>query len=78
MKIDTMTLQAEDHVKNANIVKDIVLGQLLEDKIITKEQADKYADDYQIIIVKPSWFQRWAEKVNISDTMGYIYKYVKF
>jgi hypothetical protein len=67
----------EANLRNFNDVKTIVLTRLLLDKVITEEQAEEYADNWQIIIVKPSWFKRWKEKFQ-KDSNEYIFQFVRF
>jgi len=76
--IDSMLLSLEGDIKNANTVKDLVVQRLLDDKVITDQQAEDYADKWQVIIIKPSWFERWMEKLNIKTPNSYRFKYVKF
>ncbi len=76
--IDSMLLSLEGDIKNANTVKDLVIQRLLDDKVITDQQAEDYADKWQVIIIKPSWFERWMEKLNIKTPNSYRFKYVKF
>lgn len=76
-QIDSMLLSMEEYTKNANQVKDLVLEQLVRDGVITEQTALDYAEQWQVIVVKPSWFERWAKKFNKSET-GYTYKFVKF
>jgi hypothetical protein len=76
--VDSMLLTLEEDTKNANTVKDLVIKRLLDDKVITDQQAEDYADKWQVIIIKSSWFERWMEKLNIESTNNYRYKYVKF
>jgi hypothetical protein len=68
---------AEADTLNANAVKEIVLNRLVTEKIITKKQGEDFTYKWQVIIVKPSWFKRWASKLKITDDEG-IYKIVKF
>ena len=76
--LDSMLLSLEEDIKNANTVKDLVIQRLLDDKVITDQQAEDYADKWQVIIIKPLWFERWMEKLNIKTPNNYRYKYVKF
>jgi len=62
--IDGMLLEIESFTKNANIAKSIVLSRLLEDKIITDEQRTEYLDNWQIIVIKKSWFKKLLSKDN--------------
>ena len=76
--VDSMLLTLEEDIKNANAVKDLVIQRLLDDKVITDQQAEDYADKWQVIIIKPSWFERWMEKLKIKTPNSYRFKYVKF
>ena len=76
--VDSMLLTLEDDIKNANTVKEVVIERLLKDKVLTEEQAEEYMDKWQMIIIKPSWFERWMEKLNIKTPNNYRFKYVRF
>jgi membrane carboxypeptidase/penicillin-binding protein len=76
--LDSMILSLEEDIKNANTVKDLVIQRLLDDKVITNQQAEDYADKWQVIIIKPAWFERWMEKLKIKTPNSYRFKYVKF
>jgi hypothetical protein len=76
--VDSMLLTLEEDIKNANTVKDLVIQRLVDDKVLTDQQAYDYADKWQVIIIKPSWFERWMEKLNIKTPNNYRFKYVRF
>jgi hypothetical protein len=76
--VDSMLLTLEEDIKNANTVKEVVIERLLKDKVLTEEQAEEYMDKWQMIIIKPSWFERWMEKLNIKTPNNYRFKYVRF
>jgi hypothetical protein len=76
--IDSMLISLEEYTTNANGVKELVISRLIMDKVITEEQADDYMEKWQIIIIKPTWFERWMKKFNITDPNNYRFKYVKF
>jgi hypothetical protein len=76
--LDSMLLSLEEDIKNANTVKDLVIQRLVDDKVLTDQQAKDYADKWQVIIIKPTWFERWMEKLNIKTSNNYLYKYVRF
>ena len=76
--LDSMVLSLEEDIKNANTVKDLVIQRLVDDKVLTDQQAKDYADKWQVIIIKPTWFERWMEKLNIKTSNNYLYKYVRF
>jgi hypothetical protein len=76
--VDSMLLTLEEDIKNANTVKEVVIERLLKDKVLTEEQAEEYMDKWQMIIIKPSWFERWMEKLKIKTPNNYRFKYVRF
>ena len=77
--MDSNLLTIEEDTKNANVVRDIVLGRLLTDKIITEEQAKDYSEKWQVIVVKRSWFKRWLDVFcKGKEKDNYFYKYVRF
>jgi hypothetical protein len=76
--LDSIVLSLEEDIKNANTVKDLVIQRLVNDKVITDQQAGDYADKWQVIIIKPTWFERWMVKLNIKTPNNYRYKYVRF
>ena len=76
--LDSMVLSLEEDIKNENTVKDLVIQRLVNDKVITDQQAGDYADKWQVIIIKPTWFERWMVKLNIKTPNNYRYKYVRF
>ena len=76
--MDSQLTTIQDDTKNANYVKEIVLGRLLVDKVITDEQAETYATKWQMIIVKYGWFERWFKTLSGRKAENYCYKYVRF
>lgn len=65
--------------KNANICKEMIIDKLFKDGIINQEIASEYAEKYQIIIVKNSWFKTWMDKfLKDSNKDTYSFKLVKF
>jgi len=79
MTIDSTLFNMESSITNANIVKELILDRLAKDKIITSEQANDYAERWQIILIKKIWYERWANKFkpNGKDS-DYYYKLVRF
>ena len=78
MQIDNIQLNLDNYTVNYNSVKEVVLSRLLLDSIITEEVAQKYSENWQIIIIKNSWFKRWVSKFNKPQKEEYSIKYVKF
>ena len=78
-QMDSQLLEIEHDTQNANSVKEIVLAQLLSDKVITKEQAEIYATKWQVIVIKYGWFERWFKTLaNGYKAEEYGFKYVRF
>lgn len=78
MQIDSMLIELESHTKDANVVKEMVLQRLFDDGIITTEQAQYYSENWQVIVIKKGWFERWFNKFRKGTTDGYQFKYVCF
>ena len=75
MEIDRTIIDMEDNVYNSNLCKEVVLRQLLLDGVITDKQYDEYTVEWNIVIVKKSWFKKFFK---CDDNNIYVYKYVKF
>lgn len=76
--IDNILVNIESEVLNSNTIKDIVLDRLLQDKLISEQQFDDYSNNWQIIIVKKSWFKKWKDNLLENDKNDYMYQFVKF
>lgn len=76
--IDSTHVEIPDHTQNANGVKDAILTRLWYDGIITEEQFDFYSENWQVIIIRKSWFPKWMKKFSPGGADGYIYKFVQF
>lgn len=79
MNMDGMLVNIESFTDNANKVKDIVLKQLAEDKLISPTQQKEYSENWQVIIIKLSWFKRYLKAFRKDENPeAYEYKFVKF
>ena len=78
MQIDDVQLNIDNYTTNYNSVKEVVLARLLADEIISENIAQKHSENWQVIVVKNSWFKRWATKFNKAQKDEYSIKYVKF
>jgi len=76
-QIDSMLMSMEEYTLNANQVKELVLERLERDGLISHKKAIDYTENWQIIVIKPSWFSRWSEKLGFTKT-GYMFKFVQF
>jgi hypothetical protein len=75
--LDETMLCMEENTYNANTIKDMILAQLWKDNLLSEEVALSYMEEWQIIIVKNSWFKRWCDKFK-KEKESYSYKFVKF
>lgn len=75
MKIDSIQANLEDEVKNCETIKNIVLSQLLDDKIISKEDYEHYNSKWAFVLIKPSWYTRIFK--DVSDPKTWRYNLVK-
>lgn len=77
--MDRMMFELDYFLKNSNIVKELVIQRLLKDGVINDTQACEYTEKWNIIVVKPSWFEKWRNKFRGDiNNDNYVYKFVKF
>jgi hypothetical protein len=75
--LDETLLCMEENTHNANTIKDMVIEQLHREGLLSEELALDYLENWQILIVKNSWFKRWCNKFK-KEKEDYSYKFVKF
>ena len=78
--IDNQLLDLEQDTKNANKVKDLVIVSLIKKGFISEEDGSDYAERFQVLIYKGSWFERFFNKFVKNDTNkmdGYFYRVVE-
>jgi len=75
--IDGNLVNMPNDIKNAQQIKDLVLKKLTEEGIITTTQRDEYTKDYQILIIKKSWWSNWKTIFNTNNEDGWYYRLVK-
>ena len=75
--LDPQLVSIENDIKEAQAVKNTVIEVLLENDIIAGADADVYRRDYQIIIIKKSWWYGWKSIFGENASSGYHYKFVK-
>jgi hypothetical protein len=76
--MDHRLITLEEDTQNANLIKEAVISRLYNDGVLNDEQALTYIEKWQVVIFKPTWFNRWMEKFVLTNTDSYRYKYVKF
>ena len=59
--LDSQLVDIESDIKNAQAIKDTVLNVLCKNNNISDEDWEMYRTDYQIIIIKKSWWRNWTQ-----------------
>lgn len=54
----------DNTIKDYNKVKDLVLNKLIMEDLIDKDDAEEFSERCQVILYKPSWFERFTRKHN--------------
>jgi len=75
--IDGMLLEIETLTENANVVKNLVIAHMYEEKLINESQYTELVEKWQIICIKNGWFKKWAKAFK-KDENAYSYKLVQF
>tara|TARA_R110000772_G_scaffold94926_1_gene193158 strand:+ start:225 stop:467 length:243 start_codon:yes stop_codon:yes gene_type:complete len=75
--LDSQLVDIDIDIKNAQAIKNIVLEVLVKDGIISKENAEVYCRDYQVVIIKRSWWHNWRDIFGKDASDGYHYRFVK-
>tara|TARA_R110002124_G_C8687490_1_gene492716 strand:+ start:268 stop:510 length:243 start_codon:yes stop_codon:yes gene_type:complete len=75
--LDSQLVDIESDIKNAQAIKDTVLNVLCKNNNISDEDWEMYRTDYQIIIIKKSWWRNWKDIFGNDSDSGYHYKFVK-
>ena len=70
-RISSMILDMESNIENGTTVKNLVIAKLHENGEITDEIAKKYIEEWQIIVVKDSWYKK------LFSGDGWRYRFVK-
>ena len=77
--IDGELINIDVNIKNANVVKEIVLTRLFEDGHIPEKTYDVFMENWQVTIIKRGWFKRWWKKFSPKDDPEtYQYMFVQF
>lgn len=78
--LDNQLLDLEQDTKNANKIKDLVIVSLIKKGFISEEDGTDYAERFQVLIYKGSWFERFFNKYIKNGTNsidGYFYRIVE-
>ena len=73
MIIDQMMIDMEFNILNANLLKDLIINKLVENSLLAVEDAEKWKNDYHVIIIKKKWYQKF-----FGNKEDYMYQIVKF
>lgn len=77
--MDARLITLEEDTQNANVVKELVINKLHDNGLLNDKQSLEYMEKWQVIIIKPTWFERWMEKFRVTTNKDrYVFKYVKF
>ena len=72
--IDSVLMNIDNSIDNANIAKEVTLQKLLDENIIDQETFNVFNEKWQIIILKKSWFKRITEWKDKNDYFLHITK----
>jgi hypothetical protein len=75
--LDSELVNIDTDIKNAQAIKNTVLDLLLNNEVISEENSEVYHRDYQIIMIKKSWWHNWKDIFGKDAEAGYHYKFVK-
>lgn len=79
--VDSILIALEENIQNANTVKEIVVGKLIDEGLLTNDEGTKFVEEFQIILVKRRWFTRWFNKLKLNspdaNSNEYEYRIVK-
>ena len=75
--LDSQLVSIDSDIKNAQAIKNTVLEVLAKNGIINDKDVEVYYKDYQIIIIKKSWWHNWKDIFGKDADAGYHYKFVK-
>ena len=78
--LDNQLLDLEQDTKNANKIKELVVGSLIKQGLISEEDGMDYVQRVNVMIYKGSWFERFFNKFvksNNNSIDGYFYTVVE-
>ena len=73
-------INLEQDTKNANKIKELVVGSLIKQGLISEEDGMDYVERVNVMIYKGSWFERFFNKFvksNKNSIDGYFYTVVE-
>lgn len=77
MIMDSVLIDIDSNVKNAETVKSAVIDVMVDNGIVSAEDADKFKHTHYVTVLKDSWFIKLCKVLNITDKDKYSYRVVK-
>lgn len=69
--------ELENKMINYNIVKDIVVAQLIKEGYLSSEEGEEFMTRVQVLVYKGSWFKRWLNTFKDRDADEYYIKCIE-
>jgi hypothetical protein len=66
MDIDSQILSLEQDTKNYNVVKEVVINQLIQEGLLSDEDGEDFINRCQVVVVKNGWFKTWCTKLGFN------------
>lgn len=60
-------IDIDAQMKNYEKVKQIVLAKLVDERLLSQDDADEFSDRCQVLVYKGKWFSKWFDKHMKSD-----------
>lgn len=54
--------ELENEMTNYNLVKELVIGKLVEENLLDQDDANEFINRCQILAYKGNWFSKWFDK----------------
>lgn len=55
-------LELEQDMSNYQKVKELVLSKLIDENLLSQEDADEFDERCQVLVYKGTWFSKWFDK----------------
>jgi len=67
--METFNFITESLQEEFDKVKELILINMVDEKLLTEAQAEEYSKKHTVIIKKPSTISRWLKKWKTSDNL---------
>lgn len=54
--------ELESEMTNYNLVKELVIGKLVEENLLDQDDANEFIERCQVLVYKGNWFSKWFDK----------------